>query len=66
MNEKTIFAMFVIVVVAIIQGYAWHINIDGQVFAFTSLIIGLVTGSILGFSFRPKTNVIQPPQSKNS
>ena len=54
LNEKTIFAMFVIVVVAIIQGYAWYIGVDGQVFAFTSLVIGLAAGSILGFSFNAR------------
>lgn len=52
MNEKIIFAMFVIGVVASLQVYAWHSSYNGAVFAFTSLIIGLVAGSILGFSLK--------------
>jgi len=54
MNDKTIFAMFLIMVVAALQIVAWICDIDGQVFAFTSLIIGLVGGSILGFSFNAR------------
>ena len=50
-NAKTVFAMFVISIVAILQVVAWLMGFNGQVFAFTSLIIGLVTGSCLGFPF---------------
>lgn len=55
MNEKTlkyIFGMFTIGVVASLQGYAWYSGVDGTVFAFTTLIIGTVAGSILGFSIK--------------
>ena len=55
MNEKTIFAMFVIGVVATLQGVAWYVGYNGTVFAFSSLIIGLISGSILGFSFKHPT-----------
>lgn len=57
MDEKTIkviFAMFVISVVAAMQGVAWYIGFNGTVFAFTSLIIGTVAGTILGFSVTKK------------
>lgn len=57
MNEKTIkviFAMFVIGVVATMQGVAWYIGFNGTVFAFTSLIIGAVAGAVLGFSVTKK------------
>lgn len=50
MNEKLVFAMFVISVVSVLQGVAWYIGFNGTVFAFTSLIIGGVVGSIFGFS----------------
>jgi len=51
MNDKTIFAMFVIAIVAILQGIAWLVGYNGAVFAFTSLIIGLASGAVLGFKF---------------
>jgi len=55
MDEKTlkiVFAMFSIGIVASLQYIAWVNNINGAVFAFTSLIIGGIVGSILGFSLR--------------
>ena len=51
MNEKTIFAMYVIAIVAINQGIAWFLGFNGAVWAFTSLIIGLTSGAVLGFKF---------------
>jgi len=51
MNDKTIFAIFFISVVAILQVVAWIMGFNGQVFAFTSLIIGLASGAVLGFKF---------------
>ena len=51
MNDKTIFAVFVISIVAILQVVAWIMGFNGGVFAFTSLIIGLTAGVILGFKF---------------
>jgi len=50
-NDKTTFAMFVISIVAILQGMAWLLGFNGAVFAFTSLVIGLSAGVILGFKF---------------
>ena len=52
MNDKTMFAVVVVLCVSALQGIAWYLGFNGQVFAFTSLIIGLTAGSILGFSFR--------------
>lgn len=54
MNEKIIFAMFVIAVVATMQGVAWYVGFNGTVFAFTSLIIGAIAGSVLGFSLNSR------------
>ena len=51
MNDKAIFAIFVISVVAILQVVAWIMGVNGAIFAFTSLIIGLTAGAILGFKF---------------
>jgi len=49
--DKDKFALTVIGTVAVLQGIAWFCGFNGQVFAFTSLIIGSITGSVLGFSF---------------
>lgn len=54
MNEKTIFAMFSISIVASLQVIAWYCGFNGAIFAFTSLIIGGIVGSILGFSVHKK------------
>jgi len=54
MNEKTIFAIFVISIVALLQMVAWTLGFNGTVFAFTSLVIGLTAGTILGFSVNKK------------
>lgn len=57
MNEKTtkiVFAMYVLSLVTLLQLVAWYLSINGAIFAFTSLIIGAVAGSILGFSLRAK------------
>jgi len=51
MNEKTLFAMFIIAIVASLQMSAWYMGFNGAVFAFTSLIIGLSAGTVLGFKF---------------
>jgi len=44
--------MFSIGVVSSMQFYAWHSGHNGTIFAFTSLVIGAVVGSILGFSLK--------------
>jgi len=49
---KVKFAVYVIGIIAAIQGGAWYFGHNGQVFAFTSLVIGLTVGSVLGFSFK--------------
>lgn len=51
LDQKIKFSMFLIAVVAGLQGVAWYLGYNGQVFAFTSLIIGLTAGSVLGFTF---------------
>jgi len=50
MNDKTIFAIFAISCVTFLQVVAWTMGFNGAIFAFTSLIIGAIAGSILGFS----------------
>ena len=52
MEDKTIVAIVAIVCVTALQVAAWVCGFNGQVFAFTSLIIGGVVGSILGFTFQ--------------
>ncbi len=54
MQDKMIFAIFVIFIVALLQAAAWTFGINGQVWSFTSLIIGAVAGAILGFSYTAK------------
>lgn len=57
MDEKFIFGMFTVSIVTIIQLVAWYLGYNGQVFAFTSLIIGLISGSLLGFTFNIKESI---------
>lgn len=52
--DKLTFSLVVIVIVATLQGIAWGLGFNGQVFAFTSLIIGAITGSALGFTISSK------------
>ena len=44
---KRLTGLIIISIMAIIQLFAWKGGFDGQVFAFTSFIIGIVTGVIL-------------------
>lgn len=57
MDQRFVFGMFVIVVCAALQAMAWYLNINGTVFAFTSLIIGLTAGTLLGFSIDIKKSI---------
>ena len=57
MNDKVIFGIVTVCCVTIMQVVAWDLGFTGQVFSFTSLIIGLVAGSILGFSFNIKKSI---------
>ena len=50
MKDKFICGTIIIVVMAVLQGYAWYTGHDGQVFALTSLIIGGISGVLFGFS----------------
>jgi hypothetical protein len=55
MDEKTtriIFAMFSIGVVASMQVIAWYFGFNGAVFAFTSLVIGLIIGKVLDIAIK--------------
>lgn len=49
--DKIDFAAIVVVVVGLLQGFAWYSGKNGVVFAATSAIIGLTAGAILGFKF---------------
>lgn len=46
--NKYVFGMYLIGVVAVLQGIAWLLGKDGAVFAFTSAVIGAVGGILLG------------------
>ena len=60
MTDKMIFGMFAISIVAILQIVAWIMGFNGQVFAFTSLCIGAIAGSLLGFNFgKRKTDILE-------
>ena len=48
---KMLFGIFLIAVMAGLQLTAWYWGHNGLVFAFTSAIIGLAAGSILGFEW---------------
>lgn len=52
--DKLNFSLYVIIIVALIQGVAWIMGYNGQVFAFTSLVIGAIVGSALGFTIQLK------------
>lgn len=45
--SKRLTGLVVIVIMVFIQLWAWQGGYNGQVFAFTSFIIGIVTGVIL-------------------
>ena len=51
LEPKHIFGMFTIGVVGTLQAVAWIMGHDGTIFATTSLIIGAVAGTILGFQY---------------
>lgn len=53
-KDKLVFAGFVIGVCAILQGIAWLTGRNGQVFAFTSLVIGGISGAVFGFTYSRK------------
>ncbi len=53
-ESKLTFAAIVIVCITSIQICAFIFGFNGQVFAFTSLIIGGIVGSIFGFSITKK------------
>ncbi len=53
MNDKQQFGAILIGSVVTLQLAAWILGINGQIWAFTSLIIGLIGGAILGWK---KTN----------
>jgi len=50
MEDKYIIALVIIGLCSVTQWVAWYIGVNGQVFAFTSLIIGAIAGSLFGFS----------------
>ena len=54
MSDKFIFAMYVIGIVTVLQGIAWFLGINGQIWAFTSLVIGVIAGAVLKVSIDVK------------
>ena len=54
MEDKMIFAVVVILCATGLQIGSWIMGFNGTVFAFTSLLIGAIAGSILGFSINKK------------
>ena len=46
MNVKYIIALVLIGLCSVTQWVAWAFHYNGQVFAFTSLIIGAIVGSL--------------------
>lgn len=53
---KYICGTIIIAIVAGIQGFAWYLGKDGQVFAFTCLVIGGIAGALFGFSITKKSS----------
>lgn len=49
-SDRCIIGTTGIIVLGAMQGIAWYLGYDGQVFAFTSGVIGLIIGSF----FNPK------------
>lgn len=54
MNDKQQFATILIILTASMQITAWIMNKNGAVWAFTSLVIGLVAGAILNLKIHVK------------
>ena len=54
MNDRMIFSLVAITVVGAIQIAAFAVGMNGQVFNFTTLIIGAIVGSVLGISINLK------------
>jgi hypothetical protein len=52
--EKDLLGLCIIIVVSIVQVVAWTLKIDGGTFAFTSLVIGTIAGSLFGFKVAKK------------
>lgn len=63
LDEKTlkyVFAVFSVSIAASLQVAAWYFGHNGAVFAFVTLIIGGVIGSIFGFSVnKAPVNIIK-------
>lgn len=53
--DKLKFGMYVIGIVATLQGIAWITGHNGAIFNFTSLVIGGVAGTLLGFTYNRAT-----------
>ena len=51
---KTVYAIVGILCLTVLQIIAWSKGFDGVVFATTSGLIGLISGSILGFTWKPQ------------
>jgi len=52
--DKLQFGLGICAIVGCLQGIAWSFGYDGKVFAFTSFVIGGITGSVFGLSLNKK------------
>jgi len=57
--DKITAGVCIVGIVGILQGVAWILGKDGQVFALTSLVIGGISGAIFGFKLGLKK---EPPK----
>lgn len=53
--DKYQFGLIAIAIVGSLQCVAWLTHKNGQIFAFTSLVIGLVIGKILDIKYPKET-----------
>lgn len=59
MEDKTIIGIIGLICVTIIQCVAWYLGFDGQVFALTSAVIGVIIGYFFGWSKNVQTTITE-------
>lgn len=52
--SNKLFGLIVIIIIAVMQLYAWNMGLNGRIFAFTSLCIGSIVGAVFGFRWGHK------------
>ena len=62
--SNKVFGILAIIIIAIMQLYAWYSGHNGAVFAFTSLCIGSITGASLGVAINLKRTVKEYEEEK--